>query len=96
MKTTSISKLKSSLSLFLDIIKNGEEVIITDRGKAFAKIIPLDKTDIGTPLYLLELERTGLAHLGSGKVPEDFLNIPKPKVKGNMAIKAVLEERETE
>ena len=93
MEITSISKLKASLSSFLNIIKKGEEVIITDRGKAFAKIIPLDINDVETPAYLKELEQAGLACIGSGQIPKDFWNLPRPKVENNRGIKLVLEER---
>ena len=93
MTTTSISKLKSSLSLFLNIIKKGEEVIITDRGKAFAKIIPLENNESTIPASLLDLERAGLAYIGTGTLPDDFWTIKRPYVKDNMGIKVVLDER---
>ena len=94
MQTTSISKLKSSLSLYLDMIKKGEEIIITDRGKAFAKIIPLDINTAEIPPYLKELERTGLARVGTGHIPDDFWELPRAKVENNKGIKAIIEERE--
>ncbi|MFI5312233.1 MAG: type II toxin-antitoxin system Phd/YefM family antitoxin, partial [Gemmatimonadales bacterium] len=33
MKTASISELKARLSAFLDIVREGDEVLVTDRGR---------------------------------------------------------------
>ncbi len=41
MKSASVSKLKATLSACLAWVKAGEEVMITERGKPIAKIIPL-------------------------------------------------------
>jgi prevent-host-death family protein len=94
MEVTSISNLKARLSLFLDNIKNGEEVIITDRGKIFAKIIPIDSGDPHISTHLREMERVRLAHIGRGNLPDNFWTIPRPKVTGNKGVEAVLAERE--
>ena len=40
MKTAAVSKLKASISEYLLKVKAGEEVIVTDRGKPIAKIVP--------------------------------------------------------
>jgi len=94
MEITSISRLKASLSHFLKIIRTGEEVIITDRGKAFAKIVPLEKEDAKTPPHLQELERAGLVHIGSGKIPREFWQHPRAEDAEGLALRALLEERE--
>ena len=94
MEVASISKLKAQLSLFLDSIKNGEEVIITDRGKIFAKIIPIGSDDSRISAHLKKMERAGLAHIGSGTLPENFWTVARPTILGNKGVKAVLDERE--
>ena len=94
MEATSISELKASLSHYLKIIKSGEEVLITDRGKAIAKIVPLDKEDVEIPPHLRELERAGLVRIGSGKIPDDFWESPRPRCPEGAALKALLDERE--
>jgi len=40
MKTAAVSKLKAGLSEYLARVKAGEEVIVTERGKPIAKIVP--------------------------------------------------------
>ena len=47
METASISKLKASLSHYLCIVRTGEEVLVTDRGKAVAKLVPVSQEGPG-------------------------------------------------
>jgi prevent-host-death family protein len=41
VRTTGIAELKASLSEFLARVKAGEEVLITDRGRPVARIVPV-------------------------------------------------------
>lgn len=93
MKSASVSKLKATLSECLAKVKTGEEVMITERGKAIAKIIPIPRKDTAIPPHLQELARAGLVRLGSGKLPRDFWKRPRPKDPKGMALHALLEER---
>ncbi len=94
MKTTAISSLKASLSRYLQIVKAGEELLITERGKPIAKIIPISREDSKIPAHLEELERSGLVRVGSGRIPEDFWELPRPSDADGKALKALLSERE--
>ncbi|MBW1945932.1 MAG: type II toxin-antitoxin system prevent-host-death family antitoxin [Deltaproteobacteria bacterium] len=62
METTAISKLKASLSEYLSKVKAGEEVLVTERGKPIAKIIPLERDASEISAHLLTLERAGLVN----------------------------------
>ncbi len=93
MKSASVSKLKATLSEFLAKVKTGEEVMITERGKAIAKIIPIPHKETAIPPHLQELARAGLVRLGSGKLPRDFWKHPRPKDPKGLALHALLEER---
>lgn len=42
MTRAPISDLKARLSRYLDMVRAGEEVIVTDRGKPIARITPID------------------------------------------------------
>jgi prevent-host-death family protein len=95
MKSAPVAKLKASLSEYLARVKAGEEVIVTERGKPIAKIVPLDRDAAEIPAHLLEKARAGLIRLGSGKIPKGFWKLPRPAVPGSAAVKAVLEERES-
>ena len=94
MKTATVSRLKASLSEYLASVRAGEELLVTDRGKPVAKIVPLKRGDLEVPPHLLELERAGGVRIGSGKLPPGFLNSPRPSDVQGRALDALLEERE--
>lgn len=93
MKSATVSKLKATLSEFLAKVKAGEEVIITERGKPIAKIVPLPKDAASMASHLKELAKAGLVRLGSGKLPAGFWKLPRPKDPKGLAVKALIEER---
>jgi prevent-host-death family protein len=95
MKTAAVSKLKASLSEYLARVKAGEEVIVTERGKPIAKIVPLSRDQAEVPAHLLELARAGLIRLGSGKFPKGFWTMPHPADPTGAVLKALIEERES-
>jgi prevent-host-death family protein len=93
MKTTTVSKLKASLSEYLRSVKAGEEVLVTERGRPIAKLIP-SASSKSLPDHLVEMEKQGLVKLGSGKLPKGFWNLPRPKDPKGLIVKAVIRERE--
>lgn len=95
MKSAAVSELKARLSEYLARVKAGEEVIVTERGKPIAKLVPLGRDQAEVPPHLLELARAGLVRLGSGKLPKGFWKMPHPADPTGAGVKAVLEERET-
>ena len=94
MKSAPVSKLKASLSEFLARVKAGEEVVVTERGKPIAKIVPIANDGPSLSAHLLELSRAGLVRIGTGKLPKDFWKMPRPKDPKGAGVKALLEERE--
>ncbi|WP_419552996.1 type II toxin-antitoxin system Phd/YefM family antitoxin [Candidatus Poriferisodalis sp.] len=40
---TGIRELRNHLSKYLAAVRSGEEIVVTDHGKAFARLIPLDR-----------------------------------------------------
>ena len=93
MKTTTVSKLKASLSKYLRSVKAGEEILITKRGRPVAKLTPAASSNL-LPDHLLEMQKQGVVKLGSGKLPKGFWNLPRPKDPKGLVVKAVLRERE--
>lgn len=73
-------------------VKAGEEVIVTERGKPIARIVPLPH-DSRLPSQLRDLARAGLVRLGSGKLPDQFWAMPRPTDRRGAALKALIEER---
>lgn len=94
MKTANIAELKNHLSSYLLDVKRGEEVLISDRNVPIAKIVPLKNTDD------FSIEELALASAGVLKLPEvtnsteSFLKETRPNLSGNIAIQAIIDERD--
>lgn len=93
MRAATVSKLKASLSEYLRRVKAGEEVLIIERGRLIAKLIPAASAE-ALPDYLRALEKQGLVKMGSGKLPRNFWQLPRPKDAKGQVVQAVLRERE--
>lgn len=96
MKSAAVAELKATLSKYLARVKAGEEVVVTERGKPIAKIVPLPRDAANATAHLSELARGGLIRIGSGKLPEGFWKMPRPKDSRGSALQALLEERAEE
>lgn len=96
MKAASVSKIKATLSEYLASVKAGQEVMITERGRPIAKIIPLSSHEKGDAPHLLQLERAGLAKVGAGRLPRKFWNLPRPADPHGQALKSLIEERRSD
>ncbi len=94
MQAASISELKTSASEYLSKVKAGAEILLTDRGNPFAKIIRLHRSELPADIYMAQLEQRGLARVGKSALPADFLSMPRPLDREGLALKALLEERE--
>jgi prevent-host-death family protein len=94
VKTAAVSELKALLSEYLAKVKAGEEVVVTDRGKPIAKIIPIRRTEMAIPQHLQSLERAGLARIGKASLPAAFWTRPRPKDLKGLALHRLLKERE--
>jgi len=93
-KGVAVAELKASLSKYLAQVKGGNEILITERGKAVAKLVPLNRNASLFPPHLLELERAGIVRLGTGRLPDDFWKLPRPRDPKGRVLKALLAERE--
>ena len=93
MKTTTVSKLKASLSEYLREVKAGEEVLVTERGRAIAKLTPAGSSAT-LPQHLAEMEKQGLIKVGAAKLSKDFWTLPRPKDSKGLVLKSLLQERE--
>jgi len=82
------------LSKYLAQVKGGGEILITERGKPVAKLVPLNRSASTFPPHLLDLERAGIVRLGTGRLPDDFWKSPRPRDPKGRVLKALLAERE--
>jgi|WetSurMetagenome_2_1015567.scaffolds.fasta_scaffold1146765_1 prevent-host-death family protein len=95
MKTAPVSEIKARLSEYLSRVKAGDEVTITERGKAVARIVPIHPRQ-RPRASLAGMEKKGLIRLGSGILPEDFWSMQRPPDPEGLVLKALIDERESE
>jgi prevent-host-death family protein len=92
MRTANVSELKSRLSSYLAYVQQGEEIIVRDRNRPIARIVPLT-TEGGE-----ESEETALVAAGVLKLPvtlpASFWSWKGGKITEKRAIKAVRDERD--
>jgi prevent-host-death family protein len=95
MKTATITEAKNQLSALIDRVRSGERILITDRGRAVARLEPVVTAADATGRRE-RLERAGLARAGTAPVPLEDLERPAPRLpEGASAVQAVLDERRT-
>lgn len=94
MISANISTIKSHLSSYLDQVKCGETVIISDRRHPVAVLAPYRSNDAGGQwgARLAELARSGLAAT-RGKRDKSFKIKPREVATQPRLMEAVLEER---
>jgi prevent-host-death family protein len=88
-----VAQLKANLSRYLERVKGGQEVLVTDRGHPVAKVVPIAAD--GRPGPRRErLFRQGLLLPGRGKVRASLLQPPSARAKARRSVlDALLEER---
>lgn len=93
MKIAAIADLKAHLSEYLNQVKVGGEVIVTDRGTPVARLVPVTHLSVAKNSFL-KLQALGLIKLGSDKLPEDFWTTGRPEDPEGQVLRALLDERE--
>ena len=90
-----VSELKAGLSAYLERVKRGGQVVITERGVPIAKIIPIPLAESDAEERIQELERRGIVtvpeHPG---IPPEYWTLDLPEDPQGMVLRALLEERE--
>ena len=95
MATASISDLKARLSAFLDIVRDGDEVLVTDRGRPIARLVPVRGAEEQEGQRELLL-RSGRLRGPSLTLAADFWTRKRPvDVKGR-SLAVLLEERDSD
>lgn len=92
MTRTSITDLKARLSAFLDIVRHGEEVIVTDRGRPIARISPVSGS-LREHSRREQLIRDGRLSPPSAPLPKTFWKQRRPADSRGRSLAAILEER---
>lgn len=93
MRLVGIKELKDNLSYYLNLTKQGDRVIVTDRGAPVAILHNLDEAEreAGPDEKLAVLAREGKIRLPLGR--GGFPKIPRPEIKGKPMSQTVIEER---
>lgn len=74
-----VRELRDHLSRYLELVRNGEEVTVTDHGKAVARLVPLDRPrpldrliaeGVITPHHTPKRPRTGRPVTATGTVSD--------------------------
>lgn len=92
MKRASVSELKASLSAYLVGVKRGEEVLVTERGRPIARVVPATGAEDATD-RTARLIRAGVVRPASTKLSPKLLEPSPVKDPEGKTVKALLEER---
>src|SRR3954447_21083092 len=98
MKTANVAELKNRLSAYLQLVRDGEEILVKDRNQPIARISPYKQTGQSD-------DERQLVASGALKMPEqetanwdefwdEFFALPGASVSQGAIIQAVVDERE--
>jgi prevent-host-death family protein len=93
MRTVGSRELKNRLGRYLGLVGKGETIIVTDRGKPVARLVPPSPTreePVGLEEVLRQLEAEGHLRRGSGR----YAKIKPVRIKGKPASRILLEDRD--
>ncbi len=93
MRTVNVAELKSNLSAFLEQVRNGAELIVKDRNRPIARLMPLAA---GDDLNAEEeiLVGAGLMRLPLEAKSDEFLDLPAPEVSLEIIREMIRSERD--
>lgn len=96
MRRASVAKLKEQLSRYLQAVKAGEEILVTERGRPIALLTPIAAPE------QMEARLNWLIRMGLARPPltkpskallKDFWKLPRPKDPNGRVLELLLEER---
>ena len=90
MRSTNIADLRNRLTQYLREVRAGEEIVVRDRQRPIAKIVPftVDDDDDAT------LVAGGLMRKGTGAIPASFWKARRPRLARSTAVAAVAADRD--
>lgn len=90
-----IAELKNNLSVYLKDVKNGGEVIVSERNVPFAKIIPfVEKEEYETEEEKLVAEGILAPPAIRGPLPDSFWEESRPSIPLKKILEIIREERD--
>ena len=91
MITTGVRDLKNNLSKYLNSVKNGAGILVTEHGRPIARILPEPQKKKSIEEQLAPLVADGVVHLPSTKLRPAAR--PTIESKGKMSSEIVIEDR---
>ena len=89
MESASINQLREGLNAYLDLVRQGETILIMDSDLPVARIVPASSDRFS------RLESAGIIKRGTAKIPDEFFNCRRPGPgNGAGAVDALIQERE--
>lgn len=96
VKKASLTETKNRLSALIDEVREGETILVLDRGRPVARIESVVGHGPDSPGRLDRLERKGLVRRAAACPPEHILATPPPRPEpGGSALGELLAERDS-
>ena len=92
MRSTNIADLRNHLTRYLQEVRAGEEIIVRDRQRPIARIVPF--TVEGEDADEAALIAGGLMRKGSGRLAPSFWKTRRPSIAPQQAAAAVSRDRD--
>lgn len=92
MRSTNIADLRNRLTQYLQEVRAGEEIIVRDRQRPIAKIVPF--TVEGDDADDAALVAGGLMRKGSGTIPASFWKARRSRLTLQAAVAALGADRD--
>lgn len=89
-----VAELKAHLSAYLDQVRSGQELLITDHGRPVARLVPVQTADAGDDARRQRLLRAGVLAAPSAALPDELLDPPPPRKRVAGVLDVLLQERE--
>lgn len=90
MRSTNIADLRNRLTQYLQEVRAGEEIVVLDRRRPIAKIVPLTVDDADDAA----LVASGLMRKGSGVIPPAFWRARRAPLALEAVVLAVSADRD--
>ncbi len=86
-----IREAKIHLSRYIRLVKEGTEIILTDRGQPVVKMVPIENTELSISARIKIMEQKGQLDVDLGKMKK---KLPEPlPIENNLALSFLEEDR---
>jgi antitoxin (DNA-binding transcriptional repressor) of toxin-antitoxin stability system len=93
MRTVNVTELQTNLIAWLERVRAGEEVLVSDLDRPIARLLPVENSD-EVEAVELEMAAAGLVRLPTEELPESFWEMEAPVVAMEDIVTAVRAERD--